>query len=404
MIAPGFPQNEATRLKALRSLNILDTDSEAEYDSITQLAAYISGAKVSLVSLIDEERQWFKSKIGTELCGTSREHSFCGHAILQPNEFLIVPDATKDVRFQENPLTTNENPVIFYAGFPLVDNEGHAMGTLCVLDNQPSELNENQVDGLKLLAKQVEKLLELRKRNIQLRETRNKLEKHNNLLKNFAGVVSHDMKMPLANLILTSDILRKEYESKFDQKGVDYLSYLKKTSLSLSDYIGNILDHYESTAFEKDDSGWFELNAFLEDIVDMLDIQYDCEVHLPEENHNIFCNDTALKQIFINLITNSLKYNDKDQMIIQLGFEELENHYKFSIEDNGMGIEAEKIAKIFDLFETSGQLDRHGNKGHGIGLSTVKKLVEALGGEISISSTYGKGTKFDFTIEKIVLQ
>ena len=82
MIAPGFPQNEATRLKALRSLNILDTDSEAEYDSITQLAAYISGAKVSLVSLIDEERQWFKSKIGTELCGTSREHSFCGHAIL----------------------------------------------------------------------------------------------------------------------------------------------------------------------------------------------------------------------------------------------------------------------------------------------------------------------------------
>ena len=198
MIAPGFPQNEATRLKALRSLNILDTDSEAEYDSITQLAAYISGAKVSLVSLIDEERQWFKSKIGTELCGTSREHSFCGHAILQPNEFLIVPDATKDVRFQENPLTTNENPVIFYAGFPLVDNEGHAMGTLCVLDNQPSELNENQVDGLKLLAKQVEKLLELRKRNIQLRETRNKLEKHNNLLKNFAGVVSHDMKMPLA--------------------------------------------------------------------------------------------------------------------------------------------------------------------------------------------------------------
>lgn len=404
MIAPGFPENETTRLKALHGLNILDTHSEAEYDSITKLAAYISGAKIALVSLIDKERQWFKSKLGTELCGTSREHSFCGHAILQPNEFLLVPDATKDVRFQGNPLTTNKNPIIFYAGFPLVDNDGHAVGTLCVLDHKPSQLDAEQVHHLTLLAKQVEKLLELRKRNIQLREIRNKLEKHNNLLKNFAGVVSHDMKMPLANLILTSDILRKEYEAKFDQKGLDYLKYLKKTSLSLSDYIGNILDHYESTAFEKDDSGWFELNAFLEDIVDMLDIQYDCEVHLPEDNPHIFCNDTALKQIFINLITNSLKYNDKDQMVINLGFEELENYYKFSIEDNGMGIEAHKIDTIFDLFETSGQLDRHGNRGHGIGLSTVKKLVEALGGEICISSTYGKGTKFDFTIEKITLQ
>ncbi len=400
MIQPTIPANESQRLKALQKLNIVDSDSEQEYDNITQLAKFISGVSVSMISLIDVNRQWFKSKVGIELCESSRENSFCGHAILTPEEPMIVPDAKKDVRFQGNPFTTADNPVIFYAGFPILDPDGYALGTLCVIDSKPKELHKNQIHQLKILAKQVEKLLELRKRNIELLETKEHLAKHNNLLKSFAGLVSHDMKMPLSNLILTTDILRKEYSGQFDDKGREYLDYLKKTSFSLSNYISNILDHYEATAYEKQDYKAFELNEMLEDIVDMLDIRYDCELHLPEGNPVVTCNQVALKQIFINLIGNSLKYNDKDTIVIDLGFEEKEDQYLFYVKDNGMGIEEDELEVIFELFKTSGKPDREGNMGHGIGLSTVKKLVEALGGEISISSTFGEGATFSFSIEK----
>jgi signal transduction histidine kinase len=136
----------------------------------------------------------------------------------------------------------------------------------------------------------------------------------------------------------------------------------------------------------------------LEEIVDLLNINMDCEINFPEENMEISCNRSALEQILLNLIANSLKYNDKDKIVIDIGCEEKNGKYHFTLSDNGIGIPKEKQTEIFDLFTTVGNLDRHGNKGHGIGLSTVKKLVTSLDGEISVTSELNKGATFSFSV------
>ncbi|TVZ51298.1 sensor histidine kinase [Dokdonia sp. Hel_I_53] len=400
MISPVTPYNENDRLRKLHSLEILDTSEDIDYDHITLLASYISKMPVALITLVDKDRQWFKSKVGLTACETTRDSSFCGHAILNPQEILIIPDARKDLRFVDNPLTKLDKPVIFYAGVPLLTKEGLAMGSLCVIDHKPNKLNEQQLSALKNLGKQVERLFELRFLNKELQATKESLITHNDLLKDFAGTVSHDLKMPLANLIITSDILKKKYDTQLDDSGKKYLNYLKKSSLSMSTYITNILAHYESSAYNKSDTHSFQLNDMLEDLVDLLDIKFECEVHLPEENFEIKCNRTALEQIFLNLIGNSLKYNDKEHTVIKINAEEKKNLYQFSIEDNGRGIEKEKVESIFSLFSTIGHLDRNGEKGHGIGLSTVQKLVNTLGGTIKVSSDLGSYTEFIFTIAK----
>ncbi|RMB60967.1 GAF domain-containing sensor histidine kinase [Dokdonia sinensis] len=400
MIVAAIPKNEAQRLEALHSLEILDTPMDGDYEHITALAAYICKTEVSLISLIDKDRQWFKSKKGTTLCETSRDNSFCAHAILKPNEILEIPDARKDLRFIENPLTKADEPVVFYAGIPLLTTDGMAMGSLCVIDSKPKILDEGQRMALKSLGKQVERLFDLRLKNSALEQAKNSLSKHNDLLKDFAGTVSHDLKMPLSNLILTSDILKKKYEGMLDETGLTYLGYLKKSSLSMSKYITNILAHYESTAYDRDDAHNFQLNEMLEDLVDLLDIKYECEVHLPDTNFEIHCNRSALEQVFLNLIGNSLKYNDKKRTIISIGAREMENYFEFSVRDNGRGIEEDKLDTIFTLFSTIGHLDRDGEKGHGIGLSTVEKLVDSFNGTIKVSSELGKYTEFVFTVKK----
>jgi PAS domain S-box-containing protein len=164
----SVPADETTRLAALRSLEILDTAPEAAFDEIASLAASICQAPVALISLVDEERQWFKSRIGWAASETSRDVSFCGHAILQP-DLLIVPDAAGDPRFADSPLVTGGPAFRFYAGAPLVTPDGHALGTLCVLDRRPRELTEEQAQALRILGRQVVALLNLRRNVAELR-------------------------------------------------------------------------------------------------------------------------------------------------------------------------------------------------------------------------------------------
>lgn len=400
MIAPLVPNNESERIQTLYSLDLLDTPQDDDFDYITNLASYICKTPVAQVTLIDKDRQWLKSSVGLKDFEASREISFCAHAIMNPNDILEIPDATKDLRFINNPLTLTAQPVIFYAGIPLKTPDGLAMGTLCVIDHKPNKLDDKQREALIILGKQIERLFELRLVNSKLEQTQKSLAKHNTLLQDFAGTVSHDLKMPLANLIITSDILKKKYDDKLDDTGKDYLGYLKKSSLSMSTYITNILSYYESTSYNKEDSNEFMLNDVLENLVELLDIKFDCEVHFPENNLEMHCNRAALKQIFLNLIGNSLKYNDKEHTIIHIDASESPTHYNFSIKDNGRGIEEDKLDTIFSLFSTVGHLDRNGEKGHGIGLSTVQELIKTLGGTIKVSSDLGEYTEFVFSVGK----
>lgn len=163
-----LPSNEAARLEALERYEIMDSSAEKAFDDFTFLASQICQTPVSLITLLDSERQWFKSKVGVEAPEMPRDVSFCAHAILRPDELLLVPDAAEDIRFWDNPLVTGDPNVRSYAGAPLVTPDGHALGTLCVVDSVPRELDEAQQEALRALGRQVVAQLELRRQAQEL--------------------------------------------------------------------------------------------------------------------------------------------------------------------------------------------------------------------------------------------
>lgn len=154
--------DESSRLSELRRYKILDTDPEKGFDDLTLLASYICQSPIALISLIDAERQWFKSRVGVTIAETPREISFCTHAI-QGSDLMIVPDAASDERFKSNPFVVSDPKIRFYAGAPLRSVSGHALGTLCVLDCVPRQLTVEQQDALRALGRQVQAQLELRR-------------------------------------------------------------------------------------------------------------------------------------------------------------------------------------------------------------------------------------------------
>ncbi len=168
MKIPAKPANESKRLASLKEYNILDTLEEEAFDDITQLASQICGTPISLVTFVDKDRQWFKSRHGLEVTETPRDHSYCAHAINEPAKILEVQDATKDERFIDNPYLTGEPYVRFYVGIPLVNSQGYALGTLCVIDHKPNKISEDQRRALMSLARQVMAQLELKRRQQEL--------------------------------------------------------------------------------------------------------------------------------------------------------------------------------------------------------------------------------------------
>jgi len=170
METPPVPSQEAQRLEALRQYHILDTPAEQSYDDITALAAFICDVPIALISLVEDHRQWFKSKVGLDVDETSRDVSFCAHAIVGKDP-MVIPDARIDQRFADNPLVTCAPNIQFYAGVPLITPGGAAIGTLCVIDHRPRELTTKQLKTLEALARQVVLQLELTRTSAQLADS-----------------------------------------------------------------------------------------------------------------------------------------------------------------------------------------------------------------------------------------
>lgn len=396
----SIPSNEKERLESLVSYHIMDTVSEKEFDNITAIASEICQTPISLISLIDENRQWFKSHHGIAAQETPREYAFCAHAILNPQEAFQVFDAQKDDRFFDNPLVKEAPHVIFYTGIPLINQEGQALGSLCVIDHKPNKLNESQLNSLRALSHQVVQLLELRKANQKLLALQSELEHKNEALEQFASVVSHDLKSPLNNIIGFSHELQNDYAENLDEYGKDCIKYITESADHLKKFIDNILAYYKGDAIVLHEKEEIDLVEFIHATIHYLCVEKGVEFEYPKNSRKIQVNKTALEQLLINLITNGIKYNDNLKPLIKIDFQEDETFYYFSVKDNGRGISSKNREKIFELFNNLGQPDREGNMSTGIGLTTVKKLVEKLGGTIEVASKPGEGTTFSFNLRK----
>lgn len=385
-------------LKSLRKSTTENTRIKKDIEAIISLSATLCNTSFSNMHLLNNTNYYTESIFDIQSVNQKGDLEICNYLYTNNISSIIIPDTKKDNRFNQLESVKN-NSIRFYAGIRLEDASGNVIGSLYVINNEPKELNTRQVEGLKLLGRQMIHRLDEYKNTLKLNRLKNELESKNEQLRHFAGVVSHDMKMPLANMILTCDLLKSKYKNILNTEGSNYLYKIKQSSLMLSNYITNILQHYESDQVAALATEEFYLHDLLEKIIDLLNIQEKCDINLPDKNYKIRGNQTALEQIFMNLFTNSLKYNDKENIIIDVDCKKDNEYYHFSVRDNGIGIPKEQLPKIFNLFQTFGQIDRKGNIGNGIGLSTVRKFIMSLGGDIEVESKLGENTTFYFHIE-----
>jgi len=400
MIEPEDYARENERLQLLRSYAILDTLPEKDYDNLAKLAAEICGTPISLVTLLDDNRQWFKSNYGLEMSQTPKEFAFCAHAIKDDTKILMVEDARKDIRFKGNPLVEDEPHIVFYAGVPLRGADGLPLGTLCVIDHQPKRLSENQIRALNILSNQVMNLLELRKKKMQLEMANSVLESNNLALERFANLVAHDLKSPLNNIISLARSFNVLYGDKLTEEGLKLIGYIRNSADSLKNLIDGLLDYSKSVSFVKAKKSPILLETFWKDIAQLFSSVADCAITFKSDLQYINANTIAVQQIIINLISNAIKYNDKKQIEIELCIKAAGENYHITVMDNGMGISKKNQDEIFELFHTLSIKDRFGKIGTGIGLATVARTVNNLGGKISIDSEIGKGTSFTCIVSK----
>ena len=392
MIPAPLPDNEAQRLQALHDLDILDTLEEQAYDDITWLTAQICNTPIALVTLIDAERQFLKSRHGLDAEEVPRDIGFCPHAILD-DDVLVVEDATQDERFHDNPLVHSGPNVKFYAGAPLVLPGNLRIGTLCVVDHEPRELTAEQEKTLKVLARQVVSQLTLRK-------TVRELESANQTKSDFLSAMSHELRTPLNAILGFGQLLDLNPDEPLTTGQKGCVDYIVKSGQHLLDLINDILDLAQIEA------GRVELSIedispskVIDDCLSMVSaLAQGRNIQIAIDNVTgadvlVRADHVRLKQVLLNLISNAIKYNREDGHIRITADRSGPHMLRLNVTDTGQGIPADQMDDLFKPFNRLGA-ETTDIEGTGIGLVVSKDLVELMGGAIGVQSTEGKGSTF----------
>jgi signal transduction histidine kinase len=398
MIPIGNRDN-SVRVNKLRNLNILGTPKESEFESIAEIATYICDSPISMVTFLDEERQWFKAARGVgDLTEAPVETSFCIHTIYTDDGTLIVSDLKEDERFVNSPFVVNAPHMQFYAGMSITTTDGERIGTVCVMDVKPKVLSPKQIECLSLLAQYANKLVDLRRSNTELGEQNRDLATMNNDLKQYAYAIAHDIKAPLRIMSAFSNFLMKEAEHKMNEKELEYLNYILKSAKELGNYTQNLLRFSESTQVDTSQSQMVDLNELVNSLDELINKHKEISILYDKNLPTIFVSEIGLRQVLKNLIANSIRYRKKDidNAFVRITVVEQNDEYHFKVADNGIGIAKEQLATIFELFIR----DKMNAESTGIGLNVVERILNKMNGTISIASTDGEGTTVSFVLPR----
>lgn len=401
----AIPENEAERLQALKEYNILDTIQEEDFTSLVQLASQICETSISLISLIDSDRQWFKTRVGLDVEQTSREIAFCSHAILG-NEAFIIPDATKDERFFDNPLVLNNPEIRFYVGIPLTTPMGYNIGTLCVIDNKPKTLSELQLFALKTISQQVIAQLELRQKiksineiNMILRDQTSELNRLNSISMKLISVLAHDLRSPLASFKAYADMF-----ADGDLNESEKLIYATDISLTLNrtiEMVDNVLkwgtDQMKGNLINY---GLVSLKAVADKQIETMQLLFHSKknniLNQIQPDLKFMTDENLVQFVFRNLIQNANKFTTNGTISLRSVIHG--NIVEITVSDTGIGVSPKTLETLFDWENNKTTLGTSGEKGTGIGLKLCREFIEKLGGKIRVESTVGKGTDFIFTL------
>jgi signal transduction histidine kinase len=390
MISAELPSDEVNRLWALYNYEILDTEPEAIFDQLTELAASICEAPIALISLVDRSRQWFKSHVGIDATETARRVSFCAHAILQPNVF-VVPDTLLDERFADNPLVTGPPKIRFYAGAPLFTEAGQGLGTLCVIDTQPRQLSAAHEKALKVLRNHVVQLFELRLKTRELEQANRELDSYN-------YAVSHDLRVPLRAVMGFSDILLEDHGAELSEGALGLVGQIRDAGMRMQQLIADLL--YLSRVLRAQlQFGEVNVTQIATDVVTALqqaDPSRKVEVVIAPSM--VICADARLLRIALeNLLNNAWKFTGKCPVArIEVGQEKLDGTSQFYVRDNGAGFNMRYASRLFQPFQrlhSSGEYE-----GTGVGLATVKRIIQRHGGRVWAQGALNEGATIYFTL------
>jgi signal transduction histidine kinase len=416
MTAAPLPQNEADRLAALLSYEILDTLPEQVFDDLTRLAANLCGTPIAAVSLVDADRQWFKASVGLEVSETPREISFCAHAMLDVDRVMEVPDATHDLRFADNPLVTGDFHLRLYAGAPLVSPTGQSLGALCVIDRVPRTLTPEQRDGLSILAREVVAQLELRRDMVLLRRkieqdaeehrraeiARHVTEAASRVRSEFLTVMSHELRTPMNAIMGFTQLLSQEITDSGQKAKLQRIGTAASHLLAMID---NILDY---TRIDTERKVTLEDRNF--NLIDC--VEEAVEVALPRaagKHLEILCDidpalspfvrgdEKRLRQVLLLLLDNAIKFTAAGEVSVRV-MPAGEGTLRLVVKDTGIGIADEAQNSVFEpFFQVDSSLSRRFG-GTGMGLAICRRIVEAMGGEITLWSALGKGSSLTVTL------